>query len=381
MHRGDVYLDGEAFCEKKTAEEVDRPSAHLVLSGGARAARPSGPTSARPIPTRSSPRSTSARASSCRRKAGLKYITVDGFHFIALRRELAAAESGAANGRDRAAHGQALDHRELQGHQCPVRGHHPRPGAGRGLQRHRRLRRPYRPQQRHPPLRRRRASPARRAPRARLIAGNLIEDTNYRKEFGGWETAAIKFHESVDTVIRGNLIRGVTRRSTARSASGWTWANQGTRITGNIIYDTEAANVFLEMDHGPMLVDNNVLIGQGVRSNSEACVFAHNLLVDCNFDMVSDTERRSQYYQPHTRKEVGRKHGIPAGRQVVQQHFCSSGAGAREKGPRLCCGLQRLSGRRQESSFGDEQSVVDPDVTGLAIEDQPPGSHDHVFDR
>jgi hypothetical protein len=27
-----------------------------------------------------------------------------------------------------------------------------------------------------------------------LVAGNLIEDTNYRKEFGGWETAAIKFH-------------------------------------------------------------------------------------------------------------------------------------------------------------------------------------------
>ncbi len=42
-----------------------------------------------------------------------------------------------------------------------------------------------------------------------LIEGNLIEDTNYRKEFGGWETAAVKFHESVDTVIRGNLIRGV----------------------------------------------------------------------------------------------------------------------------------------------------------------------------
>ena len=33
-----------------------------------------------------------------------------------------------------------------------------------------------------------------------------IEHANYRREFGGWETAAIKFHNSVDTVIEGNLI-------------------------------------------------------------------------------------------------------------------------------------------------------------------------------
>ena len=107
-----------------------------------------------------------------------------------------------------------------------------------------------------------------------LIAGNLIEDTNYRKEFGGWETAAIKFHESVDTLIRGNLIRRVSYQNYGAFGIWMDWANQGTRITGNVIYDTQAANVFLEMDHGPILVDNNVLVGQGVRSNSEGCVFA-----------------------------------------------------------------------------------------------------------
>jgi alpha-N-arabinofuranosidase len=31
-----------------------------------------------------------------------------------------------------------------------------------------------------------------------LVEGNLIEDTNYRREFGGWETAAIEFHQSVE---------------------------------------------------------------------------------------------------------------------------------------------------------------------------------------
>ncbi len=33
-HRGDVYLNGEAFYEKKTAQEVTTGRAHLVLPGG-----------------------------------------------------------------------------------------------------------------------------------------------------------------------------------------------------------------------------------------------------------------------------------------------------------------------------------------------------------
>ena len=181
-----------------------------------------------------------------------------------------------------------------------------------------------------------------------LIAGNLIEDTNYRKEFGGWETAAIKFHESVDTVIRGNLIRGVYYQSYGAFGIWMDWANQGTRITGNIIYDTQAANVFLEMDHGPILVDNNVLVGQGVRSNSEGSVFAHNLFVDCKFEMVSDTERPVAVL-PAAHPKSGRpqtRH--PVGRQVVQQRLRSPGAGGRQEGPRLRLGLQCLPGRRKE---------------------------------
>ena len=118
-----------------------------------------------------------------------------------------------------------------------------------------------------------------------LICGNLIEGTNYRREFGGWETAAIKFHNSVDTVIDNNLIRGVFRQQQGAFGIWIDFGNQGIRITRNIIYNTEAATVFLEMNHGPILVDNNVLIGQSVRSNSEATVFAHNLFVDCGYDL------------------------------------------------------------------------------------------------
>jgi len=193
-----------------------------------------------------------------------------------------------------------------------------------------------------------------------VISGNFIEQTNYRKEFGGWETAAIKFHQSVDTVIRGNLIRGVRRQSHAGFGIWMDWANQGTRITGNIIYDTDTANLFLEMNHGPTLVDNNVLIGKGVRSNSEGTVFAHNLFVDCAFSMVSDTKRASEYYRPHTREVVARKHGIPRDDKWLNNIFIRRGLdGVKEAAGYMSDYNIFLQGAKR-SSFGDEHSVVDP---------------------
>ena len=165
-----------------------------------------------------------------------------------------------------------------------------------------------------------------------LISGNLIEDTNYRKEFGGWETAAIKFHNSVDTVISGNLIRGVFRQQQGAFGIWIDFGNQGIRITRNIIYNTEAATVFLEMNHGPILVDNNVLIGESVRSNSEATVFAHNLFVDCGYEYHPDVNRRSQYFEPHTTKPAGRKTGTAQDDKWFNNIFVRRGLDASENG-------------------------------------------------
>jgi hypothetical protein len=63
-----------------------------------------------------------------------------------------------------------------------------------------------------------------------LISGNFIEDTNYRREFGGWETAAIKFHNTVDTVVSDNLIRGVHHQMQGAFGIWMDFGNQGTPI-------------------------------------------------------------------------------------------------------------------------------------------------------
>jgi hypothetical protein len=202
-----------------------------------------------------------------------------------------------------------------------------------------------------------------------LISSNYIEDTNYRKEFGGWETAAIKFHEAVDAVISGNLIRGVYREDYAGYGIWMDWSNQGDRITGNIILDTDTEGLYLEMNHGPMLVDNNILIGCGVHSLSEGTVFAHNLFVDCTFMTRSDTDRKSQYFKPHTRELVGRKHGIPQDDMWFNNIFIRQGLDNVESAFGNRSDHNVFLEGAQKSTFGEEHSITDSFITGFAYED------------
>ena len=137
------------------------------------------------------------------------------------------------------------------------------------------------------------------------IEGNLVEDTNYRKEFGGWETAGIKLHTAVDTVLKGNLIRRVSLpANTSGGAFGiWLdWGNQGPRVTGNAITDVMAHALYLEVSSGPFLVDNNILIG-GVNTWSEGIVYAHNLFSGVWAFPYDD--RQAYYFTPHTLTKVG----------------------------------------------------------------------------
>jgi hypothetical protein len=207
-----------------------------------------------------------------------------------------------------------------------------------------------------------------------VISGNLIEDTNYRREFGGWETAAIKFHNSVDTIISDNLIRGVYRQQQGAFGIWIDFGNQGIRITRNVIYDTEAATVFLEMNHGPILLDNNVLIGQSVRSNSEATVFAHNLFVDCGYEYRPDTNRRSQYFQPHTTKPAGRKTGTAQDDKWFNNIFVRQGLDQVKSASGYESDYNVFLQGAKKSSFGDDNSLVDALATGFAVEDRLQGA-------
>ncbi len=371
-HRGDVYLNGEAFNERKTVQEMTEAERtwHCRVDENA--------TIIRANFGKANPNTELAEINvrECLfmpEITGLKYVTVNGFHFMHAAAnwappglELQTGAVGPRMGKHWIIENCTITNARCVGiilGQAPGVDYSDIDAYGDHIVRNNVIRRCGQA-----------GIAGQKGATRSLICGNLIEETNYRREFGGWETAAIKFHNSVDTVISGNLIRGVYRQEQGAFGIWMDFGNQGTRIMGNIIYDTEAATVFLEMNHGPTLVDNNVLIGQPVRSNSEATVFAHNLFVDCGYDYSPDTQRRSQYYRPHTTEAVGRKSGTAQDDKWFNNIFVRQGLDRVKTAPGYTSDYNVFLEGARKSSFGDQHSVVDPFTTGLAAKDHARGT-------
>jgi len=149
---------------------------------------------------------------------------------------------------------------------------------------------------------------------ASIIEGNLIQDIgiphwteNPEAYFGGWESGGIKIHFAVDVTIKNNIIRRVhiygSPKTPVMSAPG-IWIDcggQGVRITGNIIYEiSNDFAIYLEVDHGPLLVDNNVLIDKTIGSKSSRIVLAHNLFVNSGLTYAGTDGRGMPVWVPHT---------------------------------------------------------------------------------
>jgi hypothetical protein len=370
-HRGDVYLNGEAFYEKQTAEEVNQVEQSwycrtdegkaIILANFGKA-----------NPNKELVEINVRESIFMPEITGLKYITVDGFNFMHAASnwappglELQMGAVGTRMGKHWIIQNCTITNARCVG---IILGH--APGVdysdinafGDHIIRNNIIRRCGQA-----------GIAGQKGATRSVISGNLIEDTNYRKEFGGWETAAIKFHNSVDTIISHNLIRGVFHQQQGAFGIWMDYANQGIRISSNIIYDTQAATIFLEMDHGPTLVDNNILIGKEVRSNSEATVFAHNLFVDCAYKYSPDTKRRSAYYTPHTTKTVGTKTGTAQDDKWFNNIFIRKGLDDVKNAPGYVSDYNIFLQGAKKSSFGDEHSIVEPFMTGFAYESHPLG--------
>jgi alpha-L-arabinofuranosidase len=369
--RGDVYHEGEAFYEKETAEEVSRSPQtwHAHVDGDQTIIRAN---FGKADPNKTLTEINVRESLFMPEITGLKYITVDGFHFAHAAANWAPPviplQTGAVG--PRVGKNWIIENCTITNARCVGIILGQAPGVdyddidayGDHIVRNNVIRRCGQA-----------GIAGQKGATRSLIAGNLIEDTNYRKEFGGWETAAIKFHHSVDTVISGNLIRGVFHQIQGAFGIWIDFGNQGVRITRNIIYDTEEATVFLEMNHGPTLVDNNVLIGPAVRSNSEATVFAHNLFVDCGYNYHPDTKRQSGYYEPHTTRPAGRKTGTAQDDKWFNNLFVRQGLDRVKTASGYQSDHNAFLEGAKPSSFGDKNSVVTPYAVKLSVAAQPLG--------
>lgn len=150
-----------------------------------------------------------------------------------------------------------------------------------------------------------------------LIEDNHIHDINIRRLLAGAEQAGIKLHAPIDTVIRRNRIHRVL----AFGGGIWLdWMTQGSRVTCNLLYDN-SKDLFLEVNHGPYLVDNNIMLSAiNIWDWSEGGAFAHNLFGGAIQPLV-DGSRETPYHKPHS-TEMGGLSNIKGGdTRYYNNHF------------------------------------------------------------
>ena len=131
------------------------------------------------------------------------------------------------------------------------------------------------------------------------IANNHIYNIWTKRQFTGAEIAGIKLHAAIDVVIANNRIHNAGR------GLWMDWMAQGTRITGNLLYDNSTDDLFVEVDHGPFLVDNNLLLsGLSLLDMSEGGAYAHNLFTGRILSRP-EPRRSTPYHKAHSTAIAG----------------------------------------------------------------------------
>ncbi len=159
-----------------------------------------------------------------------------------------------------------------------------------------------------------------------VIEDNHIHHINNRQNLAGAEIGGIKMHAAIDVIIRRNHFHHCTRGL-------WLdWQAQGTRVTQNLFHDNtipfdhlmtkeaKAAeaigeDIFIEVSHGPTLVDHNLLLSKrSFKMPTQGVAVVHNLIagsmtaVGTGVDNGAKTlrsPRYTPYHVPHRTEVAG----------------------------------------------------------------------------
>jgi hypothetical protein len=156
------------------------------------------------------------------------------------------------------------------------------------------------------------------------IEDNHIHHINNMQQLGGAEIAGIKLHAAIDVTIRRNHIHHSTMGI-------WLdWEAQGSRISQNLFHDNQypkdnypmaegcmqPQDVFVEVGHGPTLIDNNICLSKvSFRLATEGVAVVHNLALGAFTSIGSGTDiplsdgtlavRYTPYHIPHRTEVAG----------------------------------------------------------------------------
>jgi alpha-L-arabinofuranosidase len=134
------------------------------------------------------------------------------------------------------------------------------------------------------------------------VTGNDIHDIHVRDLFSGAEMAGIKFHGAIDVVIRDNHVY----RCGPIGGIWLDWMGQGAQVAGNLLHDNHGADIFCEMQHGPLLIANNLFLSRAhsLEFNSQGMAVVHNLISGEIVSYRSDT-RATPFHKAHTTELAG----------------------------------------------------------------------------
>lgn len=121
-----------------------------------------------------------------------------------------------------------------------------------------------------------------------IIEDNHIHHINNKQNLAGAEIGGIKMHAAIDVIIRRNHFHHCTRGL-------WLdWQAQGTRVTQNLFHDNTfpsdynanllnadglGEDIFVEVSHGPTLIDNNILLSDhACKLPTQGLAFVHNFI-------------------------------------------------------------------------------------------------------
>lgn len=131
------------------------------------------------------------------------------------------------------------------------------------------------------------------------IYGNHIYNILAKQQFGGAEMAGIKLHGAVDTYIHNNRIH-----KSGNFGIWLDWMAQGSRVSSNIIYDNRGQDLFIEVSHGPYVVDNNIFLSpHSLMQNTDGGAYLHNIFAG-NMNPLDDS-RYTPYHLNHSTQIKG----------------------------------------------------------------------------
>lgn len=147
-----------------------------------------------------------------------------------------------------------------------------------------------------------------------IIEDNHIHHINNMMELGGAEISGIKLHAAIDVTIRRNHIHHCTMGI-------WCdWEAQGTRLSQNLLHDNQrpafakvlkggmmSQDIFVEVGHGPTLIDNNILLSDvSLRFATQGVAMVHNLICGALTSVGAGTDGRyTPYHIPHRTEVMG----------------------------------------------------------------------------